>query len=464
MSESTSGEAWQRIADILERDEKSELEAYLDELTPGEVARAISRLGDEMATKAIGLLDPGDAADLIEELPDAQGAHVLEELPLDAAVHVVEELVSDERADILSEMKPQLAEAIIEKMEATAAQDVRRLLTYEPNTAGGLMITEYLSFPENTTIHDVLQDMRANAEQYEDYGVQYVYVTDTYGKLCGVIRLRDLVVKSGKTLLTDIMIRDPVSVRYDTPLDELEQIFDRNAFVGLPVVDEQYRLIGIVMREAVEEAHGEQAEESFRRFSGIIGGEEFRTMPWHQRSIRRLSFLTPNIVLNLIAASVIALFTETLEAVILLAVFLPIISDMSGCSGNQAVAVSIRELSLGITKPRDFLVVLWKECQVGIANGIMIGFTLGLVAIGYGFVRQGLPLPYGPIVFGGVVGVALAVNTLVAVMLGGLIPLGLKGVGIDPALAAAPILTTVTDMCGFFFVLGLASLALSFLV
>ena len=169
------------------------------------------------------------------------------------------------------------------------------------------------------------------------------------------------------------------------------------------------------------------------------------------RSGRRLAWLSANIVLNVLAASVIVYFEDTLTRLIALAAFLPIISDMSGCSGNQAVAVSMRELSLGLVRPRETFRVWAKEVSVGLINGAVLGLLLGLVA----WLWRGSP------VLGIVVGAALALNTVVAVSIGGTVPLILKGFGVDPALASGPILTTVTDICGFFLALGFAALALS---
>ena len=177
-------------------------------------------------------------------------------------------------------------------------------------------------------------------------------------------------------------------------------------------------------------------------------------MPLVSRSRRRLSWLSVNIVLNVIAASVIALFQDTLAAVIALAVFLPIVSDMSGCSGNQAVAVSMRELTLGIVKPRDMLRVWWQEVSIGLMNGAALGTLLALAAY----------LWQGSAALGAVVGLALGLNTIVAVSIGGCVPLLLKHFRVDPAVASGPILTTVTDMCGFFLVLGLATLSLPYLI
>ena len=201
----------------------------------------------------------------------------------------------------------------------------------------------------------------------------------------------------------------------------------------------------------MEQAVAERTARQFRLVQGIIGGEEVRTMPVRVRSGRRLAFLSANIVLNVVAASVIVYFEETLTQLIALAAFLPIISDMSGCSGNQAVAVSMRELALGLVRPKEVFRVLIKEMQVGLINGAALGLLLGLVS----WLWRGNPT------LGIVVGAALALNTIVAVSIGGSVPLLLKNFGVDPALASGPILTTVTDICGFFFALGFAAFAMS---
>jgi magnesium transporter len=192
-------------------------------------------------------------------------------------------------------------------------------------------------------------------------------------------------------------------------------------------------------------------ESDYLKSQGIVGGEELRTMPLILRSRRRLSWLSVNVFLNIGAAAVIALFQDTLQSVIALAVFLPIISDMSGCSGNQAVAVSMRELSIGVIRPTELLRVWLKELSVGLINGTVLGLLVGICAVLF----DGNPY------LGIVIGVALFANTLIAVSIGGTVPLLLKRLQIDPAVASGPLLTTITDMCGFFLVLGSATLLLS---
>ncbi|MFT6629541.1 MAG: magnesium transporter [Flavobacteriales bacterium] len=257
---------------------------------------------------------------------------------------------------------------------------------------------------------------------------------------------------AGRTA-AQLMIAAPVAVPPTTSLNELADVFERTGFFGLPVVDSG-RLVGVVGRDAVQAALGDEAHLDHLKSQGIVGGEELRVMSLRTRAGRRLSWLSINIVLNVVAASVIAAFTDTLSQVIALAVFLPIISDMSGCSGNQAVAVSMRELSLGVAKPSDAFYVWTKEVTVGVVNGIALGLLLGVLA----WLWQGNPW------LGIVAGVALALNTIIAVSLGGVVPLLLTGIGVDPALASGPVLTTVTDLCGFLLVLGLATAMLPLLI
>jgi magnesium transporter len=355
---------------------------------------------------------------------------------------------SAEQADVLGDMEEVDAEAIISEMSPEDAAEVRRLISYPTDVAGGLMSTEYLFYEEGAVVRDVIDALSNRAEEHSDDEV-HVYVVSSRGKLVGVLDLRDLVLSRRATPLADIL-KSPLFVSVDTSLDDLSGFFGRHSFFAVPVVDSRHRLVGVVHRRAVDEAVSERAEHDYMKSRGIIGGDEIRTLPILTRARRRLSWLSLNIVLNVIAASVIAFYEDTLSAVIALAVFLPIVSDMSGCSGNQAVAVSMRELSLGIVKPFEVMRVWMQELSVGVLNGLTLGCLIALVA----WLWKGNPY------LGLVVGGALATNTIVAVSIGGVVPLLLKRINVDPAIASGPILTTVTDMCGFFLVLSFATVML----
>jgi magnesium transporter len=446
-------ETWDQIRELLAKDASpEEVEAYLDALEPADLVRAIYRLSPDEQRFLLIAVSPEKAAELIEELPDTHAADLIDDLPAEEAAAIVEEMASNERADLLAEMEQREAEAILEHLDEEDAEEARLLISYPPDTAGGLMMTEFAVYPMNATVREVVDDITQREADYSFLTVHYVYVVIRKYTLKGVLRLRDMVFSDPDARIGDIA-KPAASVAPEATLVELEEFFDENDIAAVPVVEERGHLLGIVRRRAVLEALAEKAESDSLKSAGIVGGEELRSMPVIQRSRRRLGWLSVNIILNIVAASVIAMYQDTLAAVIALAVFLPIVSDMSGCSGNQAVAVSMRELTLGAVSPRDLLRVWGKEMSVGLINGLTLGGLLALAAWAW----KGNPL------LGLVVGGALALNTVVAVSIGGTIPLALRRFGVDPAVASGPVLTTVTDMCGFFLVLSFASLALPLL-
>ncbi len=428
-------------------------DSRLDQAPSRDAIYVLAGLSDDQRTRLLTLLSPEDAADVIEQLPEAQAVDSLEDLDAATAANIIGELSSDDQADLIKAIDDDEARAILDKLDTDTAANVRRLVEYHDESAGGLMHTEYFVFQQSHTIGDVLADLDKNAEKYAKYDIQYMYIIDDYGKLAGVLPIRQLLLSNRSLKLCDVMIADPISISDTMPLDELAGVFREHPFVGLPVIESTGGLLGVVEHADVEQAVADGADSVYRQSQGIVGGEELRSMPLLVRSRRRLAWLSTNIVLNILAASVIALHQETLEAVIALAVFLPIISDMSGCSGSQAVAVSIRELTLGITRPRDIVRVLFKESAVGVLNGIALGLLIGAVAYAW----------KGNIYLGAVLGLALMLNTIIAVCIGGAVPLILKSMKVDPALASGPILTTITDLCGFLLVLSFAAAAIGYL-
>ncbi|MFO7813149.1 MAG: magnesium transporter [Pelovirga sp.] len=441
---------WEYLEELIAAKDAARIRSFLDSTNPADTALAISRIDDDLVNDLMILLSPEDAAELIEDLPDTQAAEIMEDLEPSQAAAIFEELDSDHVVDILGEMDDDDANAIIGQMNAEDAEEARQFLTYDEDTAGGLMISEFLDYRSNQTVQDVLDDLQANREEYAEYDVQYIYITDNTGQLEGVLRMRDLLFPQRLTTLGKLMIRNPYKIIVTAPLDELRNFFEEHNLFGAPVVDQDNRLVGIVLPEAVEDAKQKKSVNQFLGLSGIIGGEEFRSMPLAVRAGRRFSWLSLNIFLNIIAASIIALYQDTIAAVIALAVFLPIVSDMSGNSGQQAAAVSMRELTLGLLRPHELGRVIIKESSVGILNGIGLGLLLG----GLVYFWQ------GNLVLGMVIGLALALNTVLSVLVGGLTPLLLKMLKLDPALVTGALITTITDMGGFFLVLSFATIVL----
>jgi magnesium transporter len=436
---------------LLEENNRDELTGLIESMTSKEIVHLMGHLRRDDQMKLLTMLAPENAADVIEEIPNAQAVDIIEDLPENDAAAILDQMVSNEQTDIIKELDEDDAVAILDKMDPDEAAHVRKLLAYDDDTAGGLMRMEYFAFEEHMTVEEIINQLRTLSKRFSDYPLRYIFVISSAGKLKGVLQIHDLLLADVYTPLSSIILEDVRYVDHKATLDELISFFHQNNWYGVPVVDENKTLLGVVLRRDILEAETKRITQEHLETQGIVGGDELRTMPVFLRARRRLSWLSVNILLNIIAASVIAYYQDVLSAVIALAVFLPIISDMSGCSGNQAVAVSMRELSLGTVKPVEVLRVWLQEIKVGLINGIVLGILIGAAAW----------LWKGNIYLGLVVGGALSINTLVAVSLGGTVPLILKGMNVDPALASGPILTTITDMVGFFLALTFAAVMLT---
>ncbi len=436
---------------LMEEDNLEGLTGLIDSMNSKEIVHLMGHLKRDDQMKLLTMLAPGNAADVMEELPESQAVEIIEDLSERDAAAILDQMGSNEQADILKELDQDDAIAILDKMDPEEAADVRKLLVYDDDTAGGLMRMEYFAFEEHMTVDEIINQLRALSKKYIDYPLRYIFVISSTGKLTGVLQIHDLLLAEVNTPLSRIIIEDVSYFDHRATLDELIGFFHQNTWFGVPVVDENKTLLGVVLRRDILEEETKRLSQEHLETQGIVGGEELRTMPVFLRARRRLSWLSVNVLLNIIAASVIAYYEDVLTAVIALAVFLPIISDMSGCSGNQAVAVSMRELSIGAVKPKEILRVWLQEIKVGLINGIVLGILIGAAAW----------LWKGNIYLGLVVGGALSINTLVAVSIGGTVPLILKGFNIDPALASGPILTTITDMVGFFLALTFAAVLIT---
>ena len=441
----------ERIRALLATGSRDQISDLLTGLDPGAFVRAMFRLDDDEQKQLIGVLDAEQAADLLEDLPDLHAADLIGNIDKAKAADIVEELTTDHGADLLGELEADSANAILDEMVPGLAGEVRKLIVHPDDVAGGLMGVEHFAFQRSAFVGDFLREFAVRRKLSRQLP-QRVILLDAAHCPTGAIDIADLLLARPDQQLSALE-QKVETVPVTATIDELEDYFDRYETFGAPVVDDRGVLVGRLRRRAVAEALAERAQADQLKSQGIVSGEELRSMRVLDRSRRRLSWLSVNVVLNVVAASVIAVFQDTISAVIALAIFLPIVSDMSGCSGNQAVAVSMRELTLGIIEPRDVLRVWWQEVSVGLPNGIALGVLLSVVA----WVWQGSPM------LGMVVGLALCLNTVVAVSIGGMVPLILRAWRADPAVASGPVLTTITDVCGFFLLLGLATLALPWL-
>jgi len=433
----------------------------------GDVARAADAYQrsdlDPDATRALfGILSPDEAVALVTALTDAakarevllwlprgQSGPILGSLEPARAAGLIAGLPSDERADLLAALDEDRRGAIQAALPADARADAAKLLTYPPDSAGGLMETEFLSYPASSSVRDVIHDIRAHREKYAAIGVQYVYLLDEARRLLGVAPIRDLMLAPEDAALRSLVRRAPASVRDTLTTREVAATFDEHPFMALPVVNEEGAMLGVVTRADATESEHLEAEDDYRVSQGIVGGEELRSLPVTTRLRRRSAWLAVNLVLCLGGAAIVALHQDTLAKAIVVAAILPVISATSGNAAMQAAAVSIRELTLGIIDPGAWRRVLVHELALAALMAVPLGGAVAGMAYAWG----------APWTIGLAVGLAMALNALVAIGVGASCPLVLRRLHVDPALASGPISTTLADVSGFALTLTLVALA-----
>jgi magnesium transporter len=298
------------------------------------------------------------------------------------------------------------------------------------------------------TVEEVRTQLRGRADTEPADDIAYLYVTDAGGRLVGIVGLRDLVFRRAERRMDELMNRNVQAVRASDDQEELARLFERYHYLGLPVVDDQGVLVGVVKASDALEIARREATEDMQLMVGL-SGEERALTPWPRSLGRRLPWLFVNLATAFLAAFVVGLFEATIAQWTALAIFLPIIAGQGGNAGMQTLTVIIRDLALGELTPGDGRRALAKEVLLALANGLAIGLVVGLA----GWWWKGSPT------LGWVAGIAMFLNQLAAGISGVIIPLGLRFCRVDPALASSILLTTVTDVAGFFFFLGLAAAA-----
>jgi len=407
----------------------------LEDASTAEALATLIELPNEVAGEVLDHMDFGLSAELIAQLESRDAAGILGEMDPDSAVDLIEDLTEAEQDELL------------DQMPASDAEVIRDLAVYETDSAGGLMSPEVLAIPEHLTVKETIEIIRQEADLKET--VYYAFVVDPDHRLVGVLSMRDLILVDFDTSIDELVNKNVISVTADTDAEEVSQIFARYDFLALPVVDIQNRLLGIVTVDDVLDSIREEDTEDMHRMVGV-SPEDRALAPWYESLKRRQPWLMVNLITAFAAAGIVALFEGTIQNITALAILMPIIAGQGGNAGSQTVTVVVRAMALGGLEMSDGLRVLLKEFLLGFINGIAIGIIVAGIAFWLS----------GNISLGIVVALAMLFNLIVAGVMGALIPLGLRAVGADPALASTILLTTITDICGFLFLLGLGTLIL----
>jgi len=420
---------------------------------PADLAEVFSDLPDREKRSVFDTLFERNsrlAMEALSELEPEMRVPLLVEHPAEELSRVLQELPPDDAAALIADLPEVLAASVLKLMHRKESDEVQHLLDYADQTAGRIMNPDVFALSEDLTAGEAIQALQQAADVEM---VFYLYVVDERRHLVGVISLRRLLLVSPETPLKRIMTADLTTARVDTDQEEVAQLVASYNLLAIPVVDDDSKLVGMITVDDVIDVIKDEATEDIYRMAGVSSDEHVFTSAGE--SIRkRLPWLAVNLVTAILAAMVVTLFQATVDRVVALAAFMTIVASMGGNAATQTLTVVVRGIALGELTWSNSRRVLVKEAVVGIGNGLI----LGVVGAGVAWVVVGNPF------FGGILALAMVVNLLVAAVAATLIPIALRAMKIDPALASSVFITTLTDMFGFFAFLGLATLFVDSLV
>jgi magnesium transporter len=401
---------------------------------------------DDLRSRLFAHLDTARAAAVLSLLGDTARETLLDSLPETRLRGFLTALESDDAADILAELPREKVERLLQAIPPRLSADVRDLLRYDEESAGGIMQREFVALPPDATVDDGIDAVRRRAADVPD--IHNIFVVDEHHQLIGVLPIRQLILANPRTALRNLM-QAPVTAHTGMDQEEVANLFSKYDLLSLPVVDAAGKLVGRITVDDVVDVIEEEASEDIYRLAGL--SDQASVHESVRDSVRRrLPWLILNLGTCFLSASVVALFESTIQSLAIAAAFMTMVAGSGGNAGVQTLALVVRGIALGELTFLNARRVVWKEFMTGAVNGLV----LGLVAAALAYAWKGVPI------LGVVVALAIVGNLCIAALVGVLIPLGLKWCGIDPAIASAVVLTTFTDCCGFFFFLGLLTLLL----
>jgi len=438
----------EQIQYLIEQDNQQAAIELLSQFRPGDQGEVIEELPIETQQEILTTLPPEEAAEILEHLEPEDVVKVSEGVDSSVLSDILDEADSDITADILRQLPEEQAQDVLGEMEEAA--EVIPLLQYPDDSAGGRMILEYLVVKDYATTADTLDTLRQQEPEVKD--IRSVFVVDAEEHLVGELSVARLALARPKTMVRDIMDSDIIFVTSETHQEECARVMEHYNLYQLPVVDKDRRLVGVIMSEDIIDVIEEEATEDMYKLAGIPGERVFGPLSISMRN--RLPWLSINLITTFLAALVISIFESTIARVVTLAVFLPVVAGQGGIGGTQTLTLVVRSMALGEISRRGGFRLLGREISLGLIHGILLGVAVAVVA----FIWK------GNYMLGAVLGMAMVGNMVIAGLTGAGIPLLLTRLRIDPAVASAVVVTTCTDVVGFFLFLGLATALVSFLI
>ena len=420
------------------------LKKLIDEMRPADLADLIEHLDQEERLHLFDFLEPKGAGDVLVEMEAPVQESILDELDNKAITEIVKELDSDDAADLVGDLPAERAQQIIDRLEDDVSEDLEKLLPYPDDTAGGIMALEFVAVRADATVQEAIETIRENRE--EVVNVYYLFVVDDFNRLVGVVSLKDLVLAPPERKINEIMNPEVISVDLHRDQEEIYHLVKKYDLVSIPVVDEQNRLIGRITHDDIIDVIEEEADEDISLMAGVIH-QEIAEESSIRISRARLPWLIAGLFGGIVAAVVINQFESSLEKIIALSFFFPVIMAMGGNTGTQAATVAVRGLATGDISLVHIGKRLWMEMKVALLNGVICGILLGAI-VGVWLSDYGLGI---------IVAVSLVLIIVNSGFIGAAVPLALKRLNIDPALATGPFVTTTNDIFSLFIYLGLVT-------
>jgi magnesium transporter len=418
-------------------------------MRPADVADLVEYLESEERLFIFNLLEPEGAGDVLVEIePPVQGL-ILDDLDTQAISKIVKELDSDDAADLIGDMPAERAREVMNTVEDEVSEDLEKLLPYPQDSAGGIMALEFVSVNANATVRDSIETVREKKEEVEN--LYYVWVTDDFGRLGGVLSLKDLVLEPPERKIREIMNPEVISVHVTMDQEEVARLVKKYDLVSVPVVDDQNRLVGRITHDDIIDVIEDEVDEDISLMAGVIP-QEMTEESSIKISKARLPWLIAGLLGGVLAAIVIKQFESSLEKILALSFFFPVIMAMGGNTGTQASTVAVRGLATGDITLMNIWKRLWLEMKVALFNGIICGILLGLV----------VSLWLSDFMLGSVVTFSMIIIVLNSGFIGAAVPLALKRLKIDPALATGPFVTTSNEILGLLIYLGFVTIFLRF--
>jgi magnesium transporter len=435
------------ILDLLET-EPASIAAETEELHPADLADVAELLPRELVPRLLAALPRERAANVLEYLADELRAEILEAMDPELAAALLTGMTPDERADALEEMDEQAADEILEELPERERAETERLLQYEPDTAGGLMTTEFVSVPDSQTVEDALVAIRAMARSGRREAMGTVYAVDARGALTGVLSLRELLAAPEGARIGEVAWTEVVTVKVTADREEVAQLTSNYDLVAVPVVDAEDRLLGVITVDDVIDVIQEEQTEDVQKFGGLEALED----PYLQSSVgdllrKRSPWLLVLFIGQMFTAAAMSYFQSSIDAATVLALFIPLVISSGGNSGSQATSLIIRAIALQELTARDWFRVMGREMLIGLLLGAMLGLV-GLLRV---VIWQWMGLyPFGPhyLLLATTVGATVVGVVLFGTLTGAMLPFLLKRVGFDPASASAPLVATLVDVTG----------------